>query len=151
MAASGSYLVAAMKYLVAVPIFVFFVSLACTSPERKPLNLYPSPSSEARVRVITTTPLPTLPTSTPIVVVQTTTPVPPKPVSATKNEINWLCVTAQEAVYLRPSPSTENYPITQLDNGQKVKLEGGADGLWLFVTVGDQRGWVNRKYLSACK
>lgn len=141
---------------VSIAFFVLTVSvLACktgdtAARQRVFADLYPSPSSEARVRVITATPLPTLPTSTPIVVVQTTTPVPPKPVSTTENEINWLCVTAQEAVYLRPSPSVMNYPITELESGQKVKLEGGADGLWLFVTVDDKAGWVNKTYLGEC-
>ena len=108
-------------------------------------NLYPSPTSEATqtpsVRVITTTPLPT---TTPMIVVYTATPVP-----TTQTKASWLCVTAVEAVNLRPSPSTENH-IAVLKYGQKVIDLGGRDGSWLYVQVGDSRGWVNIKYLGNC-
>lgn len=62
-----------------------------------------------------------------------------------------LCVIAQEAVYMRPSPSTENYPIIQLENGVELVDLGGRDGNWMFVQYQDKRGWVNKKYVQECK
>lgn len=135
----------------ALPISALALSvLACFSSgaERKPLNLYPSPSSEAEaVRVITTTPLPTQPTFTPITVVYTSTSVP-TPTPTIENY--WLCVTAQEAVNLRPSPSTENH-IAVLRNGDRVRDLGGRNGSWVYVETGNKRGWVNGKYLKSCR
>jgi hypothetical protein len=109
-------------------------------------DLYPSPTSEATqtplVRVITTTPLAT---QTPDVRVYTATPVP-----TTQAEVSWLCVTAVEAVYLRPSPSTENYPIVQLENGTRIVDLRGRDGSWWFVQSGNKQGWVKKEYVRNC-
>lgn len=141
-----------MKYLVAVTCFVLLVSFACRTGDaaaRKRAfdDLYPSPTSEASqtplVRVVTTTPLAT---QTPLVVVYTTTPVPTA-------ENARLCVTAVEAVNLRPSPTTENF-IAVLRNGQQIVDLGGRDGSWMFVQVdeaGKKRGWVKTEYVGKCK
>lgn len=116
--------------------------LACNSsrPDRR-LNLYPSPTSDA-----TQTPIIQTVVSTKVVQI-TTTPVK----TATSTPVRQLCVSASEAVYMRPSPSTTPYPITQLENGSKVVDLGGRNGDWLFVSYGDKQGWVNGKYLSDCK
>lgn len=115
--------------------------LACNTgnPDRK-LNLYPS-----------STPTSAVPTQTAIVmeivntvVVQiTTTPVP--------TSRTYKCISAVEAVYLRPSPSTENYPIKQLEKGVEVVDIGGKIGEWIFVEVNGVRGWVNQKYMEECR
>lgn len=124
---------------------ILLIVLACRTgnPNRR-LNLYPSPTSEAlptqteRVRLITAVP------PTPVVVQITTTPKPTK-------SLDKLCVSATEAVHLRPSPSTENYPIVELKNGTEVVDLGGRNGDWLFVEVGNKRGWINGKYIGQCK
>lgn len=62
-----------------------------------------------------------------------------------------LCVTAQEAVHLRPSPDTIGYPIAELKNGSEVTDLKGRKGEWLYVEVEDKRGWVHEKYVGQCK
>lgn len=88
-------------------------------------------------------------TTTPVFVLITTTPEPTVVQTSTK-EVR-LCVTATEAVHVRPSPSIESYPITGLTNGVEVVDLGGRSGKWVFVEVGDKRGWVDGKYLAPCK
>lgn len=106
--------------------------------------LYPSPTSDA-----TQTPVIQTVVATKVVQV-TTTPVP----SVTSTPVRQLCVSADEAVNLRPSPSTKNYKITELENGVVVTDLGGrvenVEGVWLFVEVNENRGWINEKYLEDC-
>jgi ABC-type glycerol-3-phosphate transport system substrate-binding protein len=78
-----------------------------------------------------------------IVVEITPTPVPPQAVEK-------MCVSATVAVYLRPSPSDDNYPIMSLPNGAELTDLGGRDGSWLFVQYGDAQGWVNGSYVGSC-
>jgi ABC-type glycerol-3-phosphate transport system substrate-binding protein len=78
-----------------------------------------------------------------IVVEITPTPIPPQ-------EVEKMCVSAVEAVYLRPSPSDDNYPIMSLPNGAELTDLGGRDGSWLFVQYGDAQGWVHQNYISGC-
>lgn len=109
--------------------------------------LYPSPTSDATQTPIIQTVIATKVvqiTTTPIPIVPTFTNTPAKPVRQ-------LCVSATETVYLRPSPSIENYPITQLENGVKVTDLGGRNGAWWFVEWKDKRGWINSKYLKECQ
>lgn len=96
-----------------------------------------------------------LPTQTPIVVQITTTALATQTpdvvvVSATPNYTK-LCVNAVVAVYLRPSPSVDNYPIRELPNGSELVDLGGRDGKWLFVQFGDKVGWVYSDYLGGCE
>lgn len=102
-----------------------------------------SPATQTPIYVpITTTPVFTY---TPIVIEVTSTPEPD----------GYLCVTASEAVYLRPSPSVDNYPITPLPLGAKLRDFGGRedndDGSWAFVQFGSRRGWVNSSYVQICE
>lgn len=117
------------------------VSLACGgSYTPKTLDLYPTSTSNPTqtpniVKIeITTTPLPT---SVPIVV------------SATA-ESGFLCVTAVENVYLRPTPSMENSPIVALPENTRLEDRGSRSGNWLFVAVKDKVGWVNSAYVKPC-
>lgn len=99
------------------------------------------PTQTERVVIYTTTPVYTY---TPLVKIVTETPSP-----------EYLCVTAIENVNLRPSPGTENYPITPLPFGAKLVDLGGrdeaTDGSWAFVSFGRKRGWVNLAYLENCE
>lgn len=129
-----------MRALVALVIGALVLT-ACRTPERRVVSLYPSPTSNA--------------TQTPLVVLVTTTPVLTQTaililVTPTVNN-GYLCVSATEAVYLRPAPSLNGYPITVLKNGTSVLDLGGRSGAWIFVEIGDRRGWVNAKYLEACE
>jgi hypothetical protein len=128
------------RILLAMAVLML-VTLACgsTAP-RTPIVLYPSPTVDA--------------TQTPIYlqvpvevtkVVELTTVVE---VTATARA-ETLCVQASEAVYLRPSPSDDNYPIVALPNGAQLVDLGGRDGSWYFVQLGDRSGWVNSNYLAA--
>ena len=117
-------------------------ALACGSPSPKRVNLYP----------ITET---VLPIQTPHVIIWTQTPnatmtplviliiVPPTP-----NAL--LCVTASDTVYLRPTPNTDNYPIVELHNAERLTDLGGRYDDWVFVGVSSYRGWVNDDYLGRC-
>ncbi len=111
--------------------------------ESKVLDLYPTPTSvitQTPVFVqITTTPLPTLPTVTPLVVVVSSTP-----------ESKFLCVTADENVYLRPSPSMVNHPIVPLPRGTRIADSGSRSGNWAFVKVDNYSGWVNTLWTTPC-
>ena len=116
--------------------------LACRTgnPERR-LNLYPSPTSEA--------------TQTPVIVEVTTTPAPTTYVIVTATAVPTvsiqLCVSAEKAVNLRPSPDERGYPILQLRKGDQVTDLGGRDETWIYVQYLDKQGWINKKYLSNCK
>ncbi len=121
--------------------------VGCRLTPSKPIHdvgLYPTPTflptQTALVVQITTT---ALPTASPNVVV----------VSPTPDALGEFCVTAPEAVYLRPSPNVDNYPIQELLNGSKLGDLGGRseDGKWAFVALGESQGWVNMSYLGACK
>jgi hypothetical protein len=102
-------------------------------------------------------PTPTvLPTQTPFVVEVTTTALPTQTpnvviVSPTPDALGELCVTANEAVYLRPSPNVDNYPIQEIPNGSALGDLGGRNGNWAFVELGENRGWVNMDYLGDCR
>lgn len=130
------------KYLLIIPILIL-VSLACgrSTPRELP-SLYPSQTPNATqtpiVIEITNTPENT---QTPefIYVVQTST-LP----STTR------CVIATEAVYLRPTPSTDNYPVAPLPKGSKVILSGSVNGSWVFALFGEKSGWVQSNYLGNC-
>lgn len=124
---------------------MFLVTLACGSGSQEPrrLNLYPSPT--------------VLPTQTPFVLQITTTPIDTqtpfvKEVTQTPSPADSLCVSATVAVYLRPTASTVNHPITPLENRTVVQDLGGRseDGKWYFVQHGEAQGWVFAEYLSAC-
>ncbi len=109
--------------------------------ESKVLDLYPTPTpaitQTAFIVQITTTPPPT---PTPFVVVVSSTP-----------ESGYLCVTADENVYLRPSPSMENHPIVPLPRGTRIADSGSRSGNWAFVKVDDYSGWVNTLWTTPCK
>lgn len=87
---------------------------------------------------ITTTPNAT---QTPNVVILTQTP----------NALVTLCVSANVAVYLRPSPNDDNYPILPLPNGSELSDLGGRSGKWLFVSYKDNQGWVLGDFLGNCQ
>lgn len=114
-----------------------------------------NPAPEWQLRGWTVTPSP-FSTSTPIivevektVVVQiTSSPAPTLTVQPTE-EVR-LCVNADETVYLRPSAGVNGYPILPLENGTIVLDLGGRDGEWVFVAVGDKRGWINKAYIEDC-
>lgn len=102
----------------------------------------PTPTQTANTPIVTATVVPTLfSTPTEVLAVETVTP----------KSVGSLCVSANVAVHLRPSPSTENYPIMALPNGAKVTELGGRDGNWYFVSYEDKQGWVNGIYLSECE
>jgi hypothetical protein len=133
-----------LKILWALLVIVFVV--ACSRegmPTRRPLNLYPTPTVAA--------------TQTPIymeVEVPVTQVVEKKivvEVTPTPQATGRLCVSATVAVYLRPSPSDDNYPIMPLPNSSVLTDLGGRDGDWLFVQFSDKTGWVNGSYVGACR
>lgn len=116
--------------------------LACGGQSNVELLRFPTPTTNSPtplvvVQEITSTPAPT---QTPNVIVLTQTP----------NELGTFCVSALVAVHLRPSPSTENYPVQTIPNGTEVVDLGGRSGNWIFVELGTQRGWVNGDYLTDC-
>lgn len=124
--------------------FLVLASLACGSK-----------AEEWQMRGWTVTPSPTAntqATQTPYIVEITNTPAPTELPTVTPNPtaISYLCVTANEAVNLRPSPDASYYPIDPLKNGTKVEDLGARDGNWVFVKVGDKQGWINGEYLGAC-
>ncbi len=117
---------------------VMFGSLACGSAARRQLVLYPTPTHNA--------------TPTNIVVEITTTPVTVLMViTQTPNAAARICVQADVAVNLRPSPSNQNYPIMVIPNGTELNDLGGRNGKWLFVELGDKQGWINQDYVGACQ
>lgn len=127
-----------MKRLISILIFVSF-ACGSASPKRQ-LDLYPSPTINPTQtqRIVIFTQTPDL-TSTPIFIVVSQTP--------TSNE---LCVSADEAVWLRPSPSIDNYPIVPVANGTRLHDLGGRVGSWDFVALGDKRGWIYGEFLKPC-
>jgi glucose/arabinose dehydrogenase len=127
-----------------VALAIFIVAQACASQStRTPFVFW------------TATPSPSNATQTPVLVeitkvVQiTVTPQPTAKPTMTR-QIK-LCVTAIEAVHLRPAPNDDNYPITTLTNGVEVVDKGGRDGEWTFVEVGDKQGWVYAEYIKPCQ
>jgi hypothetical protein len=86
---------------------------------------------------ITTTPALTY---TPVVKEVTSTPQP-----------GYLCVTADENVYLRPSADLTGYPIAPLPNGSRLTDLGGRNGRFAFVSYGEFIGWVHLKFVINCK
>jgi hypothetical protein len=125
--------------LLFIAIFVTIIACGRTAPRR--LELYPSPTvlptQTERVVIYTTTPLSTY---TSIVKEVTSTPKP-----------EYLCIVADEAVYLRPSASMDNYPISPLPNGARVLRLGGEKEDWIFVEYGEFSGWIRQEYLKNCK
>lgn len=128
-------------------VVLALVALACRGgPSDEQRNkvydaLRPSPTPAA-----TQTPI-VISITEEVIVQITTTPRPtPKPTKQPR-----LCVSATEAVNLRPSPSDDNYPIVQLKNGDEVTDLGGRTEEWIFVeTAKGNRGWVHEKYLTSC-
>ena len=70
-------------------------------------------------------------------------------VEVDKEYTDRLCVTA-ENVYLRPTPSMENYPITALENGDELTDTQSRDGQWAFVYFNDLSGWVSLSWVETC-
>lgn len=118
-------------------LILSLAALACGgSATRRTLILYPSPTANA--------------SQTPYVVKETAPPLV-MTVVVTQTEIsNTLCVSASVAVYLRPSPGGDYYPIVALPNGARVNDLGGRSGSWLFVRYQRYQGWVNGRYLGEC-
>jgi hypothetical protein len=129
-----------LRILLAVLVLVL-VTLACGGQApRRELNLWPTATPNA-----TQTPIIVEVVETQVILVEITpTPAPPQVVEK-------MCVSATVAVYLRPSPSDDNYPIMSLPNGAELTDLGGRDGSWLFVQYGDKNGWVNGDYVGACR
>jgi hypothetical protein len=129
------------KPQIAILILVLGV-LACGQTRPRELRLYVSATAEIAF--------------TPLVVLITTTPnateVPNVVVvSATPAALGVFCVNAPVAVHLRPSPNANNYPIMAVPNGTKLSDLGGRSGDWVFVELGDKRGWVNGDFISQCQ
>jgi hypothetical protein len=124
----------------ALGVFILALGvLACGSSDPLPkMNLYATVTVEVTqtplIIVISETPNAT---QTPAVILVTETP-------------NALCVYAIEAVYLRPSPSIDNYPVTAVPNAAKVYELGGKSGEWIFVRYGTFDGWINSSYIKDC-
>jgi hypothetical protein len=134
-----------LRILTAV-LVLMLVTLACggTAPRRE-LNLYPTPTVEA-----TQTPI-YVPVEVEVTkVIERTTVVEITPTPIPPQAVEKMCVSAAVSVYLRPSPSDDNYPIMPLPNGAELTDLGGRDGGWLFVQYGDKQGWVNGSYAGAC-
>lgn len=131
-----------MKRIILVLGILVLGVLACGNPpEARPkLNLYPTvtivPTQTPVVVVWTQTPNST---TTPVILLVTPTPNP-----------SFFCVSANAAVYLRPSPSDDNYPIMPVPNGSIVRDLGGRSGVWFFVSIDDKSGWINSAYLKGC-
>lgn len=128
-------------FFVALVLVMAIMACRTSPPERRELNLYPSPTTEATqtpvvVQITTTPPF----TYTPIVIEVTNTPKP----------VEKLCVSALETVHLRPSANTLGYPILVLENGTVVEDLGGRDGKWFYVRYVETQGWVDSNYLTAC-
>jgi biopolymer transport protein ExbD len=132
---------ARMNRAVMAVVLLVLVSVACRRGETERVNLFPSPTPDA-----TQTPVYVQVTQ---VVQITVTPQPTAKPTMTR-QIK-LCVTAIETVYLRPSASENNYPVTTLTNGVEVVDKGGRDGEWIFVEVGDKQGWVYAEYIKPCQ
>jgi len=127
-----------------LPIVAFLVlvvaTLACGTP-----------AEEWELRGWTVTPSLSQPaTTTPTLVVATQTPFIIE-VTNTNQPADILCIVAQEAVNLRPSPNITGYPIVALKNGEKVIDLGGRSGTFMFVQIGDKQGWVHGDYVRACR
>jgi hypothetical protein len=127
--------------IVLATLAILLATLACggTATKRK-LDLYSAPTAEA--------------TQTPLVVIWTLTPnALPSPIILEVTRTSYsgrLCVSATVAVYLRPSPSDQNYPILPLPNRAELTDLGGRSGKWIFVELGDKQGWVYGDYVDSC-
>ena len=126
-------------------VVLTLVTLACgSSAPRRKLDLYPSPTiiptQTARVIIISQTPEKTMVPDKKQPQISTQTPI-----------IACFTVSASEAVYLRPAPNADNYPIMPIPNGTQVHDLGGRVGSWNFVALGDKQGWVNGEYLQPCQ
>lgn len=126
-----------------VALLILVVAQGCGSQEVRTPFVFWSPTPD-----FTQTPIVVEVVRT-AVVVWTTTPVPTE--TKVSEQIIKLCVTATEAVHLRPSPSTENYPILQLERGEEVVDLGGRNSIWMFVQYRDKRGWVNGNFVEECE
>ena len=125
-----------MKRIVFTVFLLVLATISCrTGSSERSVNLFPS-ATVTFANTIT----PIVPTQTAVIVVVSATPKP----SVGK------CVNAIVAVYLRPSPSNENYPIMVLPNSVEVIDLGGRSGKWLFVQYNDKQGWVHSEYLQTC-
>ncbi len=128
------------RLLIAISLLALAILACATGPTTPKPSLYPSATPEITqtpfVVKITTTPNATY---TPFVVVVSETP-----------NASSLCVNALVAVYLRPSPSDDNYPIVPLPNGSQLDDLGGRSGKWFFVQYQDKQGWINSDYLEGC-
>jgi hypothetical protein len=127
-----------MRKVLAISILVLAM-LACGGTAPRELVLYPSPTANSTqtpyLVEITTTPLPT---QTPVIILVTP-------------EAGSLCVSALEAVHLRPSPDDDNYPITAVPNGTELIDLGGRSGSWYFVSLGTEQGWIHKNFLQECE
>lgn len=131
-----------MKIRLALGVLVLGV-LACGSRDPMPkMNLYATSTVQASqtpyIVVITETPNAPDPTQTAAIIIVTDTP-------------NSLCVSATSTVYLRPSPNTDNYPVTVIPNAAIVEDLGGRNGAWTFVGYKNYEGWINSDYLKECE
>jgi hypothetical protein len=112
--------------------------LACGgAAPRRGLNLYPSSTPNA-----TQTPM--------IVTVESSPSVIVIEVTVTSEPAGKLCVNADVAVHLRPSPNNQNYPITVIANRTELIDLGGRNSKWMFVQIGDNQGWVHGDYVQRC-
>lgn len=106
--------------------------------------------------VVTVTPAPTnAPTETELVALVTPSATPEIPTETPNASptpelvgVSTCTVSANVAVWMRPSPSTENYPIVELPNGTLVEDLGGKSGDWLFLRWEDKEGWVRSGYVE---
>jgi len=89
-----------------------------------------------------------LPTQTPYFIEITQTPQPTEIMTGTPQM--YLCVTANETLYLRPSANMSGSPIVTLKNGQRITDLGGRDNGFWFVKVDAQQGWVFGKFVVGC-
>lgn len=130
-----------MKRVLVAVFVAAVVSLACGSENPRRLELYPSPTvvPTQTQRIVVWTSTPEL-TYTPVVKIITGTP---------ENTV-FLCVSADEAVYLRPSANNQNYPVAPLPNGARLTDLGGRDGKWVFVEYDELSGWVHQDYIENC-
>jgi hypothetical protein len=124
-------------FLGALAILLAMLACRVSPAEPRTLNLYPSETPDATQTAVVVR------ITVPVIVQITNTPEP-------TGEPVVLCVVAQTAVHLRPSPSNDNYPIEALKNGSRLTDLGGRDGAWLFVRVGTTEGWVHGDFVQEC-
>jgi hypothetical protein len=126
-----------MRKLILLLLLTVLVLAACERTTPRHLDLFPT----ATVPPTEVSPVPTSEeTQTPNVVIMLVTPT----------SLGVICVNASVAVYLRPSPSNEFYPLLVIPNGAEVVNLGGRSRKWMFVQYGDATGWVHGDYLDPC-